>query len=153
MGVAKECSRSGRGAEALKMTVVDASVYVALVNPSEPAHRDCWRWYLESVRRKALLTAPTIILAEVAAALSRGLDDRELAHKAASRLQRSRGIRLVPVTDALAHQAAKIAADYRIRGCDSIYLALAEANGADLITLDRQQLERGSAIVVTRQPS
>lgn len=134
------------------MTVVDASAYAALVNSNEPAHAICWKWYLESVRRQTRLLAPTIIVAEVAAALSRGLEDRELAHKAADRLKRSRSIRLIPVTDALAHQAAVIAADCRVRGCDSIYLALAQANGVDLMTLDRQQLERGSAVVVTRQP-
>jgi predicted nucleic acid-binding protein len=39
-----------------------------------------------------------------------------------------------------------------IRGCDAIYVALAEDLGTELVTLDRQQRERGSAIVPTREP-
>jgi predicted nucleic acid-binding protein len=59
---------------------------------------------------------------------------------------------LIPVTEALAVRAAEIAASERIRGCDSIYVALAAQFEMDLVTFDGQQLERGAAIVVTRTP-
>ena len=61
-------------------------------------------------------------------------------------------IELVPVTLALAEQAAVIAGDFRIRGCDAIYVALASQLEDCLVTLDQQQLERAAAIVDIRKP-
>lgn len=54
---------------------------------------------------------------------------------------------LLPVTIPLANRAAVIAADYKIRGCDSIYVALAEALNEDLITWDIQQRERAKNLI------
>ena len=56
------------------------------------------------------------------------------------------------VTEALAVRAAEIAAGQKIRGCDSIYVALAEQLEMELVTFDGQQLERAAAVVVTRTP-
>jgi predicted nucleic acid-binding protein len=67
-------------------------------------------------------------------------------------LLRHQVVQLTPVTSILAERAAVIAADYRVRGCDSIYIALAEQLGEELITLDQQQLERGAMVVKTRRP-
>ena len=75
-----------------------------------------------------------------------------LAHRVVGQLKRSRVIELVPVTLALAEQAAVIASDYRIHGCDAIYVALASQLEDCLITLDRQQLERAAVIVDIRKP-
>jgi predicted nucleic acid-binding protein len=134
------------------MAVMDTSVYVALINPNEPAHATSWAWYVRTVRRREPIVAPAIMLAEVAAALSRGIDTPELAHRAAQRLLRSRTVELVPVTVALAQQAAVIAADHRVRGCDAVFVALARQRADTLITLDNQQLERAAAVVTTQQP-
>lgn len=134
------------------MAVMDTSVYVTLINPNESAHEATWAWYVRSVRQREPLVAPAIMLAEVAAALSRGVDNPELAHRAARRLQRSATVELVPVTLALARQAAAIAADQRVRGCDAVFVALAQQRADPLITLDQQQLERGSTVVTTRKP-
>jgi predicted nucleic acid-binding protein len=57
-----------------------------------------------------------------------------------------------PVSEALAARAAKIAARQKIRGCDAVYVALAEQPEMELVTLDRQQLERGVEVVATRSP-
>lgn len=138
-----------KGAE---MAVVDASVYIALINADEAGHAASWRWYIQTVRSGEQIYAPTIILGEVAAALSRGMNDSDLARRATRRLERSRAIELVAVTVALGKAAALIAADHRIRGCDAVYVALAHSRHECLVTLDQQQLDRGSAVVETRQP-
>jgi predicted nucleic acid-binding protein len=46
----------------------------------------------------------------------------------------------------------EIAVDHQIRGCDAIYVALADQMKDELVTLDKQQFERGSAVVKTREP-
>ena len=49
-------------------------------------------------------------------------------------------ITLYPITTSIAERAAEIAADYKIRGCDAVYVALAEQLGDELVTLDSEQL-------------
>ena len=52
----------------------------------------------------------------------------------------------------IANQAAAIAAIHPIRGCDTIYIALTQQSAERVVTLDRQQLERGAAILETCEP-
>jgi len=134
------------------MAVIDASVYVALVNAGEPHHAASWAWLQQAKAAQEALSAPFILLAEIASALSRGVGNPALAHQVVQQVLDSRFIDLYPITSHLAQEAAKIAADYKIRGCDAIYIALAVELGDSLITLDQQQFERGAAVVNTRKP-
>ena len=134
------------------MSVIDASVYVALINVLEYEHESCWSWFQSEQAQQRTVSAPVVLLAQVAAALSRGAGDPALAHRVVRHLLDAGLVELVPVTEALAERAASIAADHNIRGCDAVYVALAENLGTDLITLDRQQSERGGAVVTTRRP-
>jgi predicted nucleic acid-binding protein len=133
------------------MAVIDASVYIALINAHEKDHMTSWAWFEQAQAAREPIVAPVILLAEVAAALSQGIGAL-LAHRVLGQLKHSRLIELVPVTLAMAERAAAIAADQRIRGCDAIYVALADQSGDCLITLDRGQLERSAAIVSAREP-
>lgn len=134
------------------MAVIDASVYVTLVKADEADHAKSWAWFEQAVAAGEPIYAPAILIAEVASALSRGLQDPGLARQILRQLLDSELIDLLPVTRALAEQAAGAAVDHQIRGCDAVYVALARELGDCLITLDRQQLERGAAIVKVRTP-
>jgi len=134
------------------MAVLDASVYVALVNAHEKDHARSWAWFERTQAAGEPIVAPVILLAEVAAALSRGLGDLELAHRVVEQLKGSAAIELLSVTRPMAERAADIAAEHRIRGCDAVYVALADQLDDCLVTLDRQQLERSTAIVTTQRP-
>jgi predicted nucleic acid-binding protein len=134
------------------MPVIDASVYVALVNAQESDHGSSWAWFEQAKIAQESVVAPVILLAEVAAALSRGIGDPSLAHRVVGQLLRSSVVELTPVTGVLAKRAAAIAADHRIRGCDAVYVALAERLNDHLVTLDQQQLERGAVVVTVRKP-
>lgn len=134
------------------MAVVDASVYVALINAQEKDHASSWAWFARAQHTQEPLVAPVILLAEVAAAVGRGVGDPGLAHQVVHQLQHSRVIDLLPVTMSVAEQAAAIAIDHRIRGCDAVYVALAAQLGDCLVTLDHQQLERATAVVDAREP-
>ena len=109
-------------------------------------------WLQASEEQDEQLWAPAILVSEVAAALSRGQSDPMLALKAVRRLRASRRLRLVAVSTSLAFSAAQVAAQQRMRGCDALYVALAQRLGETLVTLDRQQLERGAVLIETRQP-
>jgi predicted nucleic acid-binding protein len=134
------------------MAVIDASVYITLVNAHEREHSSSWAWFDQARAADESIVAPVILLPEVAAALSRGVGDPTLAHRVVQQLARSEVIELIPVTTAIAEQAAVIAAEHRIRGCDAVYVALADQLSDTLVTLDRQQLERGAALVRVRVP-
>lgn len=134
------------------MAVVDASVYVALANAQDVFHTRSRSWLQASEEQDEQLWAPAILVSEVAAALSRGQSDPMLALKAVRRLRASRRLRLVAVSTSLAFSAAQVAAQQRMRGCDALYVALAQRLGETLVTLDRRQLERGAMLIETRQP-
>ncbi len=134
------------------MTVIDASVYIALVNEDEPGFAASWQWLLTVQSNRERLAAPVIMMAEAAAAISRGKGDVVHARRVIRRLQQSRLIEFWPISFELAERAAEIAAEHRIRGCDAVYVALAEQLGTDLVSLDQQQLERGTAVIPTNHP-
>ncbi len=134
------------------MPVVDASVYVALINAHEESHAESWAWLRDLHSSGEEIAAPVILVPEVAAAISRGLDEPELAWRAVQQILSRNVVELVPVVTKMAERAADIAIDHRIRGADALYVALAEHRGDELVTLDRQQLERGAAVIPTRRP-
>lgn len=52
------------------MAIIDASVYLALVNDREQAHDACWAWFEAALDAGEELSAPAIFATEVASALS-----------------------------------------------------------------------------------
>ena len=134
------------------MAVVDASVIVSALIPYDPNHSASQQWLNSIVGNPATVSAPTIILAEVASALTRGHANPQLATQIMNTLLGSKLITLVPVTTKLAESAAMVASQYKIRGCDAIYVALAQMLNEELITLDKQQRERAKSVVRARQP-
>ena len=134
------------------MAVIDASVYITMLDESDLEHANCLAWFAAAAEAGEPILAPSLILSEIAAAISRGRDDSALAKEAVRLLEQSVVVQLVAVTSELAHRAATIAADQRVRGADAIYLALAQQLDEPLVTLDRQQLLRGAAIARTQRP-
>lgn len=133
--------------------VIDASVFVADARIPEPFHADANLLLETLTARRCVLHTPTIVLSEIAAALTRGAGDPVLAREAVSLYRQWPGVRLSPVDETLGSLAAEIAANYRIRGCDAIYVALAYVRQAVLVTLDGQQQERTPQTIRARTPA
>jgi len=132
--------------------VVDASVVVALFRADDPGHAASRTWLDRTLDLDEPITAPSILLAEVAAALARGLDDDALAFRAVDTILQGPLVELHPVTAELGQAAAVLATSCRLRGCDAVYAALASTLQVPLVTLDRQQLERAAGAAETRRP-
>jgi predicted nucleic acid-binding protein len=135
------------------MYVIDASVHVADARPQEPHHAQARALLARVAAEDHPVYLPEIVLAEVAAAISRGLRRIDLAAALVAALRRVPQFQFVPVDSALGDLAAEIAAQYRIRGCDAVYVALAQQRAATLITLDRQQRDRVPPHVIARSPA
>ncbi len=135
------------------MYILDASVYVADARPQEPHHAEAHALLAWVVTEGQDVYLPVIALAEVAAAISRGTGQPALAMRWIAAIQRIPGIQLNPIDETLARLAADLAAHYRIRGCDAVYVALARQRKATLVTLDRQQRDRVPPDVTARTPA
>jgi predicted nucleic acid-binding protein len=134
------------------MYVIDASVHVADAHPGEPHHIQARALLARIAASGRKVYLPMIVLPEIAAAISRGTGRRDLGQRLVRLVRRVPHFELVPVDDALGQWAAEVAARYQIRGCDAVYVALAQRQAARLITLDRQQMERVPPDVVARTP-
>jgi predicted nucleic acid-binding protein len=135
------------------MYTIDASVHISALNPNE-ADSAASRAFLIRVRQRQIpLYSPTLLAVEIAAALARILGDAERAVALAQALRSLPNQTLVPLDGTLADQAACLAASVSVRGADAVYGAVAQRYGTQLITLDRQQLERLSPLVSTARPA
>lgn len=135
------------------MFIVDASVHIADMRPAEPSHREA-RAFLDYVRQNGeQVYGPMIVLAEVAAGISRGTGRPRLARWLTGLLQRTPNFTFVPIDETLGELAAEMAAAHQIRGCDAVYVALAQHLGAILVTLDGEQRQRAPEEVVARTPA
>ena len=138
----------GRGA----MTTVHASVMVALFNTADPAHNSCLAWFREAIADGDPLRAPVTALAEVAAAISQGTGDKQVARDVAAHLRHSALFEFLPVAMPLAERAVAIAADHRLAGSDALYLAVADTLTDRFVTLDPELLRKGNGVVETARP-
>jgi predicted nucleic acid-binding protein len=132
---------------------IDASVFVSAFTPTEPAHHAS-KAFMRDVRERSVpIIVPVLVLPEISAALSRGQGKPELGKAFVQELKSFPNTTFVDVDETVADLAVGIAADHRLRGSDSIYAAVALRFGAELITLDREQLERLPKVVPVRSPA
>jgi predicted nucleic acid-binding protein len=129
--------------------IADASVIVAAFSQVEAAHAVAREWLERALR--AGLSAPVILLPEVASAIARSSGDAALAGQIVSDLLVS-PINFLEVDGQLAAESARIARVHGIKGCDSIYVALAVRLNQPLVTLDAEQLTLGGMIADVRWP-
>ncbi|MCA9951618.1 MAG: type II toxin-antitoxin system VapC family toxin [Anaerolineales bacterium] len=134
------------------MAVVDTSVLLSALIPIDTHHTSCKAWLDRIIEAKQQVSAPSIILSEVAAPLGRAHNKPQVGEKLVQHIMNSPYMNLIPVSIPLAKRAAIIGANYKIRGCDAIYVALAELLDEELVTLDQQQAERAKSIVRVYHP-
>jgi predicted nucleic acid-binding protein len=132
---------------------VDASVFVA-AERLEETHFSVSRKFLQEVQVHAVNTfCPTLILPECAAAVARPTGDSSLAEELVTLIENFSGLHLITLESSLARRAAQIAIDYRLRGADAVYVAVAETFNATLITWDAEMLQRAPDVVTTMTPA
>jgi len=131
---------------------VDASVFVNAFSPDEDGS-DISAEFLSQLRKDGVpLIQPTLFFPEVVASIARKQDNAEVALELASELKKFSRLTLIDLDDDLADYASEIAAKYRLRGSDSVYAAVALRFGTELITLDREQLDRLPKVLSVRKP-
>lgn len=131
------------------MTVTDASVWVSYLLPQDINHNSSRNWINHYLASNKNLVAPNLLLAEVAGAVRRRSGQVALAQQVVDRLNRLRGLQLVPLTQPLSVNAAKLATDLQLRGADAVYVAVAAYLNLPLLSWDQEHINRaGQAIQV-----
>lgn len=131
---------------------IDASVFVNAFSPTE-AGSDNSLEFIEATRRQGIpVILPVLVLPEISAAIARKQNNTDLALGLVQELRLFSNITFVAVDEILADLAVDIAANRRLRGSDAVYAAVALRFGTELVTLDREQLERLPEVVAVRAP-
>ena len=131
---------------------LDASVFVSAFTPTEPAH-EASKLFMLGVRDQSTpIIVPVLVLPEVSAALSRGQGKPELGKAFVQQLRNLPNTTFVSVDEGIANLAVDVAADHRLRGSDAIYAAVALRFGTELITLDKEQLDRLQRVLSVHTP-
>jgi predicted nucleic acid-binding protein len=132
--------------------VVDASVWVSWLQPQDVNHHASHFWMGRYNITQGKLVAPTILLVEVAAAVSRRTGQAALARQAVNSLTSISEMPLLPLDFTLVQTAVDIATDLQLRAGDAAYVAAAYQLGIPLISWDREHLQRASRIITTYSP-
>jgi predicted nucleic acid-binding protein len=131
------------------VAVLDASVIVSWLWGRDRFH-DRSRWWLEQAAdRGVTIGGPAILPAEVAGPIARisGSSDDGLYAT-----QVLRDLAFLELHDVDPWQSARLAAELKIRGCDSVYVQLADRFSVPLLTYDRDLAERASEVVTVLRP-
>jgi predicted nucleic acid-binding protein len=131
---------------------VDASVFVSAFTPTEPAHQECKAFMLDIRERSIPIIVPMLVLPEISAAFSRGQNKPELGLAFVQQLRKFPNTTFIDLEDNLAILASEVAANHRLRGSDAVYAAVALRFGTELVTLDREQLDRLPKVLPVRKP-
>jgi len=131
---------------------IDASVFVSAFTPTEPAHQASKSFMLNVRGQSILIIVPVLVLPEISAALSRGQGKPELGKAFVQELRNFPSTTFIDIDETVANLAAEVAADHRLRSSDAIYAAVALRFGTELITLDKEQLDRLPKVLSVRTP-
>jgi len=130
---------------------IDASVFVSAFTPTEPAYQAS-KSFMLNVHESVPIIVPMLVLAEISAALSRGQGKPELGKAFVQELRNFPNTTFIDINETVANLAVDIAADNRLRGSDAVYAAVALRFGTELITLDKEQLDRLPKDLFVRAP-
>jgi predicted nucleic acid-binding protein len=133
--------------------IIDASVWVSRLVPSDANHTVSERWLTRYVSRGEPIILPATMPVEVAGAIARRTNDEVFARSVVAELVWNPLIELVEVSREVSEISARVAARLRLRGMDAIYVALAESRGIPLITWDEDILFRAARAIDVAKPS
>jgi predicted nucleic acid-binding protein len=132
---------------------VDASVLIAFVLPDEAEHLNATRVIAACDLAGHHIILPALAWPEISGSVARRRHDPSKAETALLRISRLPRLKVLPVTDAFALAAARIAGRHGLRGADAIYIQTARTTRATLVTLDGEMHAKAKAIVTAQTPA
>ncbi|MBI3152648.1 MAG: type II toxin-antitoxin system VapC family toxin [Chloroflexi bacterium] len=131
---------------------IDASVFVNAFSPLEAGSDQSLEFISGLNSPHTQVIVPVLVLTEVVAAIARRQSDYDLAMQLAQNIKALPNINFIVIDESLADFSSEVAAKYRLRGSDAVYAAVSLRFGTELVTLDKEQLERLPKVISTRAP-
>jgi predicted nucleic acid-binding protein len=143
---------SPQSAQAGQYVVLDTSVWASSLLPNDRNHVAARDLIGGHISNGGQLVAPVLLVVETSATIARLTQNPDLARNAVSQLYSFSLMHLLPLDQELVDEAAGLAAQFSLKGMDSIYVAVAKRLGIPLVTFDKEQLTRPASIIQTIQP-
>jgi predicted nucleic acid-binding protein len=134
------------------LVVIDTSVWVSRVLTWDSNHAAAHGWVQQYLLGGGHLTAPALLVTEVAAAVARQTKLPTVAQQIASQLYSMPSLSLAGIDQQLIDTATDLAANLGLRGADALFVALALQMSIPLVTFDKEQLSKPASIIGTIQP-
>lgn len=125
---------------------VDASVWVAAQDPSDPLNAASRLFFIHAVAAGLTIHVPAFALVEVACALGRKLRDGAKGQRLAELIFDTTAAKQHPVNVLLLSKALAVGSAKFLRGADALYSATAEILGCDLVSWDNEHIQRAGAV-------
>ena len=132
---------------------LDASVIMNAFNPADVGHAISLQLQTIIQAQAIPVVVPTLLLVEIAATISRVLNESMRARTFARQVRRLSYLQFVSLTQAQALAAVDVAADRKLRGADAIYVAVSLRSGTTLVTLDVEQRNRVTGFISVQSPT
>lgn len=130
----------------MSTVTVDASVWVAAADATDPRCDVSRGFFAEVARRGIHLFVPSLALVEVGCALARRSGDAQGAKRLTQAMLAPDFVRYVPVDGPLVARAFELGTESLLRGADALYVAAAVLTQSTLVSWDGEHLERGGAL-------
>jgi predicted nucleic acid-binding protein len=134
------------------MIVIDASVWIGALLPIDVNHQSSNRWVNNHISKNIPHYLPTLGLAEVAGSIARRNNSSSEGINALNYIIGLNSIRLIDVDRSLGELAARLASNLRLKGADSVYVAVALQLNIPLLTWDKELLNRANAVIPVQTP-
>ena len=134
------------------MYCIDASVLVSAIRIHERDSKSCIALLEKILTEETIVYLPEIALVEIVSAMVRATGNATFARSIAKAFRSLSNYVFLPVDRELADFTTEIIMRTNLRSGDAMYVAVAAIYRVPLVTLDREQLERGALFVETRLP-
>ena len=135
------------------MYTIDTSVWVNAFDRSELGYQISRKFLTQVKQQNIPVFVPTLVLVEVAAAISRTRRRPEKAVAFARSIEVLPMVTLLSLDYVLAESSMKLGAQTYLRGADAVFAAVALEHYCTLITLDHEQLTRLTGVLPTLTPT
>lgn len=130
----------------MSAVAVDASVWVAAQDSTDPLCAPSRLFLSHALSAGVVLHVPEFAMIEVTCALARKLRDAARGQRLANLIFTTTAAKQLPVNTVLLTKALSIGASKFLRGADALYAATADIIGCDLVSWDKEHLNRAGAI-------
>ena len=132
--------------------VIDASVWISFLLLGDIHHVPAVIWLNAYINGGGNIVAPSILAVETGSGISRVAQNAAFARNAVSVTYSFPYLTLQGIDQALIDEATDVAVTFRLKGADSIYVALAKQLGVPLVSFDQEQLTRPVGVISTIRP-